>query len=276
MKKERELELEKIIKETPLALLALKENKEEIEFANSFLPYSIGIEIECNYKEGVFKADAFREIPYILSVNVDSSEQRYRIPTGIKGLVCLYLISTQLVKYSELNPLSGIHYHVDLGSDYNAIVGNEYEHDTHELQYGWVLKELDTWNYIGRYNTRAFSTAACWVRFQSGFKTMEFRIGEMTFDYKLLLKRILHLTEIVSTIKASVNSKPIVNLDIPDSKEIVKFVKKWGLRTVNGVNLHELSTLEEELKLLNTKPPEIIPVAEEEKSKIIKQRVFTV
>ena len=111
-----EKEVENIVKEmiysSPLPLLSIKDEK-IIDFVNSFLPYSTGFEIECNQGKN-FNVENFENIPDIISVNIDSSEQRFRVPNGIKGIICLYNICEQLKLNSEENPLSGIHYHVDM------------------------------------------------------------------------------------------------------------------------------------------------------------------
>ena len=104
-------------------------------------------------------------------------------------MICLYEFSIQLKKYFGLNPESGIHYHTDLTDIYDLdLVNNNLLSKVKEP----LLSELDSWEYKGSYNRRDVSFSRCWVRFEKHKKTMEVRIGEMTFDYSLLIKRILH------------------------------------------------------------------------------------
>jgi len=190
--------IEDVVYSNPQLLLAL-DNAEEIGLL--YLPYSTGIELECHKKE-TYNEAVFRAIPDIMAVNVDSEEQRYRIPNGLKGLICLYNLCTALTDYSLLNRGSGLHYHVDF-TDKPELINSEYL----ERHKEWILEELDTWNYRGTYNTRdVYIDSRAWVRFCSGQWskekiTMEVRIGEMSFSYKTLAKRIIHCNKIAQKIK---------------------------------------------------------------------------
>lgn len=191
--------IEESIKNFPLPLLDIKSNKVR-RIIDNYLPYSIGIEIECNLQRN-FKLQAFENIPNILNVNCDSEEQRYRIPNKLEGFICLYNICENLNLYSELNPGSGIHYHIDMTDWFDDLKENE---KVIEKSKEWILLELDSWNYKGSYNNRDiyFSTNHNWVRFQNDFKTAEFRIGEMTFDYSIIVSRIIHCCKIIKKLKA--------------------------------------------------------------------------
>ena len=201
--------IKRCVYDTPLLLLAFKDKK-TIDYINNLLPYSTGIEIECN-KSPNFDIDLFRSIPDIIAINCDNSEQRFRIPNGINGMICLYNICQQLKHNSELNFGSGIHYHIDTTGFHDEVV-RELEKNEES-----VLKELDSWNYQGNYNKRGISTyvygTGMWVRQQKDFKTLEFRIGEMSFDYNLIIKRIFHCQSIVKNlaINAGINDKVIFN-----------------------------------------------------------------
>lgn len=176
-----------------------------------YLPYSTGFEIECmvNVKDINIK-QKFLDIPNIIEADVNNLyEQRFRIPNGIKGIVCLFHISNLLKEYAVLNPDSGIHYHIDFTDVFDNIFlekGINIYGDSNNFidnNKDYILSELDKWNYKGTYNRREVlaSVGSVWVRFQSMFKTMEIRIGEMTFDYSLLFKRIVHGNEIAKTLK---------------------------------------------------------------------------
>ena len=179
-----------------------------IEAGNFYLPYSTGFEVECDQAEE-YNEDCFTSIPDIMHVKNSADEQRYRIPSGIKGIICLYNIAFQM-QLNNIFTESGIHYHVDCTDLYNLkldkfdpnIHADNLYNDKYLRPYAdLILTELDTWEYRGTYNSRQFSNGGSWVRMNSCFNTVEFRIGEMTFDYKVLLKRIVHVNAIIRYIK---------------------------------------------------------------------------
>ncbi len=194
-KVEESISILDILKTTPKALD--KADKDTIKAGEYYLPYSIGFEIEC-FKDTTFNIEDFKSIPNIMDVNVDTMEQRFRIPKGIEGLNCLYDITTALKKNSLLNPESGIHYHVDCTEAYHT-----FNSEIVKANEKWMLKELESWKYRGTYNSKRirFTSGHIWIRFQESFKTMECRIGEMTFEYELLFKRMSHLSDIVRKFK---------------------------------------------------------------------------
>ncbi len=249
---------------TPLVLLTTKD-EEIIEEANKFLPFSTGFEIECNQLPN-FDSSSFKIIPNILDVGIDSSEQRFRIPNGVNGLICLYNICEQLKLNSELNPKSGIHYHIDMTAWYD-IVTQSFINSNAE----WILKELDSWKYDGTFNSRTcqFNTNHNWVRFQESFKTAEIRIGEMTFDYELLVKRIVHANSIIKRLKAKLTDdeevyKPIVVTEILEYIALPKGEEKVKIANLNA----ELRNIEEENKV---KPKEVKDI-----NNLIKNRNITI
>lgn len=187
-------------------LLLNSRDAQVIKVGNHYLPYSTGIEIECTMKNG-FNEESFRDIEGLLSCDVNKySEQRFRIDNGINGLKALRIISDNMIKEGLLNEDSGIHYHIDCTDAYDT-----FTHENVESNKDWMLEELDTWNYKGSYNKRdvSFTMSANWIRFQPSFKTMEFRLGEMTFSYPLLFKRIVHANSIVKRYKANTFISPL-------------------------------------------------------------------
>lgn len=212
---------------TPYILLSL--SKEHLEIANSYLPYSTGFEIEC-FKKETFNEEAFRKIPDIMEINCDVGEQRFRIPNGVRGLICLYNISQELKRNSELNEGSGIHYHIDM-TDFTDFWENNGEPYI-ENHADYILTELDKWNYQGNYNLRVlnYSTSHNWMRFPTDFKTAEIRIGEMTFDYKLLVERITHANSIIKTLKEEETLCPFIPLTNVDKQILLEYYKN----TSNG------------------------------------------
>lgn len=186
-------------KTCPLLLLTLKDKK-LIEYAESLLPYSAGFEIECSKGEN-FSDNDFRKIPDIMEVKTDSYEQRFRIPKGIKGMICLWNICEQLKISSLLNMKSGIHYHTDFNDvDFQEVILNIRKNKA------WILKALESWGYTGTYNRWDVTTGKQAVRFHQSYNTMEVRIGEMTFEYPLMIERIMHCQNISKRIKASLTS----------------------------------------------------------------------
>lgn len=188
--------LERCITDTPLSLLLL-DNQKDIDYVNDRLPYSIGIEIEC-HKSPIYKIEDFRIIPSLKAIDIDSGEQRYRIPNGINGFVCLYFICLQLRVSSLLNPGSGIHYHVDC-TDIPSVQSNVILDDNSN----WILPELDKWEFKGS-QRRGIGSQSSWIRCNS-LGTLEFRIGNMTFDYKEMVTCILSASSIVKRMKDEFN-----------------------------------------------------------------------
>ena len=136
----------------------------------------------------------FKAIPDIMDVSNDSCEQRYRIPNGIRGIICLYYICFQLKSNSLLNPLSSIHYHVDCTDCWGSIE-SLIQNNTNYQDY--ILSELDTWLEGDKADNRQIGD---WFKL-NGLKTIEFRLGEMTFDYDRILKRVIHCNRIVKHFK---------------------------------------------------------------------------
>jgi len=228
MENTKELDIEYLIKTNPFLLNSLNINIEKVGI--KYLPYSIGIEIECGKSED-FNIEDFTNISNILDIDIDSNEQRFRIPNGINGLYCLYLICDKLKKNSIINILSGIHYHVDFSEDFyfDSIVNDK---SFLNINKEFILNELDKWNYKGSYNKREIDNSHSWVRLNSEFKTFEFRIGEMSFDYEVLINRILHISLLCNILKNKYDVFNIYEYEKQENKEeeIKKIIKN---RTIN-------------------------------------------
>lgn len=207
--KEEEESINDIISKVPIALNCNR--PEVIRAGEYFLPYSTGFEIECD-KLPEYNKEAFTSIPNILEVrggDYKNDEQRFRIPNGIKGLNCLYNISQQLKLNSALNLGSGIHYHIDCTDIFDKIT----DEDIKEYK-DIILARLDQWDYRGTYNDRNVARHRCWVRVHSSYKTFEFRIGEMTFEYDLLFKRIVDANDIVRDFKNYMHKKILIRENV--------------------------------------------------------------
>ncbi len=233
--------LERAVLTAPLSLLSIKDPI-ALDYINNMLPFSTGFEIECRQKD-TYNINNFRNIPDIMAVNVDSGEQRYRIPNGLRGIICLYNISQQLNLNSELNPLSGIHYHVDMTKTFGSI-NNKFIEDNRE----WILKELESWEYDGNFNSKGIGYGHYWVRLSQEHKTSEFRIGEMTFDYQLLIKRIVHCNSIVKKMNINLGYNIQCNYKEINRTQILEYINDVSI--FDGIN--ELETLRQSLKDLKT------------------------
>jgi hypothetical protein len=199
----------------PLGLSVLPKNM--INDAYRYFPYSVGIEIECSpivystedpereLKFRRFKISTthkYMMIDGIMSVEITTCEQRFRLSPGIRGMIALYKICENLKDDFYFNEESGIHYHIDCSDDFNRITTFLVTEKSERLRNA-LLNELDNWGYTGRYNSRNFGGRFgkdVWVNL-SVHKTLEFRVGEMSFDYNLIIKRILHCQSIVKRVK---------------------------------------------------------------------------
>lgn len=166
--------------------------------AHNHMPFDVGVEIECFLKEeytsGYSQTDVLMQIEEcgVKQTSYDYGEVRFRLPAGIEGMCVLSNVCDVLKKYFGLNPASGIHYHIDFTNYFPTnrqlfIRRNE----------KFILKALESWNYTGHYNAWVFSTSKEAVRLCTDKRTIEFRIGEMTFDYSLMMRRIVHASSIV-------------------------------------------------------------------------------
>lgn len=252
------LMIEDMLYNSPLSLLAIKD-EQVIKYLNELIPYSTAFEIECKmvgepdydkYEEINLHNVIFKNIPDIMSVQNNISEQRYRLPNGLRGIICLYNISTQLKIHSLLNPLSSIHYHCDCTDCYTKIkpiIKQDKE---------WILSELDTWlgNDVARDRDIGY-----WFKCND-LQTIEYRLGEMTFDYKIILKRIIHCNQITKKYKDQLNV-PEPTFKKIDSNKIINYLKSLNDNTTNNSlysKLNNMSSELEELVKVEEKPKESI------------------
>ena len=222
-------ELQRAIFEAPEVLKAIK-NPTAIEYLNKLLPRRVGFEIEC-FKKNNFNINDFKSIPNIVDVDVDEFEQRFSIPPGVDGFVCLWNISNALIKNSQLNPDSGVHYHIDISKEYEFISDLIKKNDL--IEKNEILSELESWDYKGTYNRKEIDSSFSWIRLNS-LKTLEFRIGEMTFNYEILLKRILHASKLTMR---------LLELNVTESRLIGKEIESLSF---------QLERISNELKDINS------------------------
>jgi hypothetical protein len=190
-----EIKIRKFLYSNPNLLLSLSKGE---AVGLRFLPYSLGFEFECHKKDD-FNTSIFESIPNIMAVSISESEQRYRIPTGLNGLICLFDIANNLKKYSLLNTLGGIHIHVDF-SDCFHLLTDEFIRDNEK----WILDQLDQYGEDPKgYNKRhvSWGCKGNWVRVCPYYKTVEFRVFGQTFEYSELVKFAIQLNELAVELK---------------------------------------------------------------------------
>lgn len=174
--------------------------------ALKYLPHSIGIEIECGYNKSIdlnIIKEEWSKLPIMEKNSPNDGENKFRIDNGKNGLIGLFEVSNYCKQYLLLNEGSGIHYHVDAPWVGKIEKINHEPKGLNDFVRDFILKELDSWNYKGTYNIRniSYDTKGHWVNMRSDFGTVEYRIGEMTFDYPLLLKRILHISKLTEYLR---------------------------------------------------------------------------
>lgn len=194
-------------------------DKKVLDIVDNMMPREVGIEIECDinysYPE-IYDANSharmFRRIPGLLAIDNDGGEQRYRISSGIEGMKALYEICKLLKLYSKINNGSGIHYHIDFRDRYRLLsdqLDKLGDHGCRLYSLQWMIDRVKHWRYKGSYNPMYVSTAKKGIRLHSGNSTIEFRTGEMTFDYEVMIKRIISAQSVVKTLVFKVDSNSL-------------------------------------------------------------------
>jgi hypothetical protein len=213
----------------PLGLSCLPSKTRQL--SNWYLPRDTGIEFEI---QGISDSREFdlmkREITRLNLKTVGASyqEQSFRICSGEEGMIQLYKLSHILKKYYSLNPCSGIHYHTSCPKVCDITTASIPKFRER------FLKELDTWGYEGNYNARAIGIMqkSSWVNMRWDFDTIEYRIGEMTFDYDLLIKRIVHCHAITRKIENCIKTLPITKVKKDGSSLINTALHSFGVNSI--------------------------------------------
>ena len=148
------------------------------------------------------------------------NEHRIQIKSGLEGMISLYNILQDMRIHCAENAGSGLHYHTDLADPTlskcpkgeNRTPAASFIHYSGKCPSEKYLKMLDHWGYAESgftYNGRGFGTSnsgnAPWVKYQDGFNTLEYRIGEMSFDYSLIIKRIINCHKVTSVFLKDIN-----------------------------------------------------------------------
>ena len=200
--------IEEAIYKFPLSLNALDNTNLEM-IVNDYLPYSMGMEFECYANE--FNEDKFKKIPDIMDVDGCSSEIRFRIPNGIKGLVCLWHILIEVKKQVKIDLGSSNHYHTDFTD-----VWSKMSQDFKNAEIKWVLEELKTWGTAVNYDM-----INSWYRWNT-LSTLEIRIGEPSFDYDVIVKRLIQCCDISKRVKFNL-------LSIEEQQQVRSLTKELEL-----------------------------------------------
>lgn len=199
--------IKELVKYNPLDLSSIKEPK-LLEFANQFLPYSVGIEIEASFKfesNNQCERNLLNFLPFspVLDVDVSIVETSVRVPEGIGGLCTIYKLCEFLKENYYFNPDSGIHYHIDFTKEFLQLPPRKSINKGKIIEI--ILNSLESWNYTGRFNRKEVNFDGdkeyVWANFRDRYSTLEVRIGEMIFDYETMIKRILHLQNISRLVK---------------------------------------------------------------------------
>lgn len=238
----------------PLSLLTLKDEA-LIREADMYLPYSVGFEIETNSRRQLVEEDdttldnIFGSIPDIMHTDVSfyGNEHRFRIPNGIRGMLCLWNICSQLPLHLETNALSGIHYHIDM-TECKAFWDLQYDGMRAIIapHKQWILDELDGWEYKGTYNSRDVDFSANWIRFNGGWNTAEFRCGEMSFDYQHLMWRMVHANSIIDRFEIATGIGSSIKFEPVDHDAVLKYVTNVNLASKQKDK--EVQKLKQQLK----------------------------
>lgn len=220
--------IEEAIYKAPLSLLSISNENIKKFIRVNYLSYSIGMEFEC-YQNDNYSEKSFREIPNIIAVEVDNYEQRYRIPNGIEGLICLYNITIQLKLNSKIDLGSSNHYHFNFTD-----IDNKEALRTQENK-NYILSELVKWE-----TAKDLSEQNSWIRFFNGLGTLEIRIGEPSFDYEIIVKRLIDGCRI---------SRFIKNQSSPEEK--LKNINQQ-LKQLN-ITEKDLNEIDEYRKIINSR-----------------------
>lgn len=181
-----------LVKTNPSLLIDRYQHQKYRDYADSFLPRDSGIEVEVAYKK-----HHFRKLPDIVSFNDKNDlggypEKRFRIASGITGLIQLFEVSKFLKKECVFNPDACIHVHVSCADTIinkfewskrlkprcKNIVDNFSCHfDKEIVNANPIMKSGD----IGKH---------AWVNYNHGFGTLEIRAVPMTFEYSDLVHYI--------------------------------------------------------------------------------------
>jgi hypothetical protein len=180
------------------------ENHPELtkKLALELVPRTVGMEIEVeNTRDKV----ALLIRPHSTH---STSELRFFLGKGINFFKELYIVTLLLNEHSTINPSSGIHYHSftylkGLRDCFYGISGSSEDSEMNNKFNSEFSKLVNHWGYSGTYNTGiSFTSGGSRImRINESNHTWEIRVGEMTFDYSLIVKRSINSVKITKYIE---------------------------------------------------------------------------
>ena len=180
---------------------------------NKLIPYRTSLEIECmgslsRSMIGFNTPDAWGDIMnkfHLMDYSEDlftlSPESMNEHRISIKNwtrLPQLYQILFLMKQACQLNPRSGIHIHVDYSSSLRIDIIRKRKLLVEYLRRS--LKELEVYDYTGTYNSKRVAMdlphASTWIRVNSDFGSVEYRIFPCSFEYSIILQWMIHCNNI--------------------------------------------------------------------------------
>jgi hypothetical protein len=185
-----------VVKDCPYTLNIIRDKK-LLRTADLMLPRTTGIEIECRTEDTYALENELKTVKGITTANVSYSEVDFSFVAGHKGFIALYNALELIKKHCNINPASGIHYHIGVNDLKLSNILN-YFSITYTRNLDWVLTKLESWGYKGNFNKKEVSFNKQWVKLHSDYDTIEYRIGGMTFDYKKIIAKVLHAQQLTT------------------------------------------------------------------------------
>jgi len=186
-------QVRRLVKTNPSLLIDQYQHYKYSVYANSFLKKDTGIEIEVAYKSTV----RLKHLKAPDVVEYDDSpdgsgypEKRFRIRSGIPGLIQLWEVCKFLKKNCVFNPDACIHLHVSC--DRWAVI---------DKKGIYIIKQHACHYDQGIVANRPMEFMSPWVRYNKELNTLEVRAVPMTFDYKTLLHYITITQNLVTKLE---------------------------------------------------------------------------
>lgn len=188
---------------------------------NSFLPFKIGMEVECigslsEQMEGNDYFDNEKMATILDCFSFSDNRNNYQKEkemcenricfNGHKQVIALSRFCALLSQHCIIDELGGIHYHFDFPEV--KLLGED-SHLMQEIKKACETK-LDKIDYIlqykGFFNPKIvkIDSKPCWINIRKYFGTIEIRIAGPKFDYKKILTEIIALSNIILEIRKNI------------------------------------------------------------------------
>lgn len=187
---------------------------------NSMLPVDTGFEFESYGRVAIPSESVYilcRNINAVdISCHLDGDdgghENKVRIRAGVDGAITLWKFLNLLKERTRFNDKGCIHYHVGIRDFYTYIPSQVRYGNSNTTEWAKfqrliepILQELDTWGYqeeiSGSQRRRISECKWSYVRIHPGHYTAEFRIGEPSYDYQTVMKRVIHIHQLVKKMR---------------------------------------------------------------------------